>query len=258
MTNFQNLMNSIWYGEIPVDTCAVRASTEQEVLLHLIELFKLGDFSQKPLLIQLMNHTEDRAVLNLCIRVFCSIATHEDLRDPDHLRFLASVPADMVHTFASAAVTSLSLEAVPYLLALLEDWGEVSETSMVLREAIDAFIEYEEPMGLGASIEEIGHYYWKYCYARDTGKYYFNQELAFPGNLTKKLIERVLIAANGQQQLEMQLIPSLLSIWSGRKVPGEYHTVITEQNYKDFIDYVRELSRGDWKAGEKYFYGHKL
>lgn len=206
MTNFQNLMNGIWYGEISGNTCAdikeriLRASTEQEVLFYLIELFKLGDFSQKPLLIQLMNHTEDRAVLNHCIRVFCSIATHEDLRDPDHLRFLASVPADMVHTFASAVVTSLSLEAVPYLLALLEDWDEVPETSTVLREAIDAFIDYEEPLGLGASIEEIGHYYWKYYDACDTKKYYFNQKLAFPGNLTKKLIERVLIAANGQQR----------------------------------------------------------
>lgn len=58
---------------------------------------------------------------------------------------------------------------------------------MVLREAIDAFIDYEEPLGLGASIEEIGHYCWKYYDARDTKKYYFNQELAFPGNLTKKI-----------------------------------------------------------------------
>ncbi|GBK62289.1 hypothetical protein PbDSM24746_22930 [Paenibacillus macerans] len=45
-------------------------------------------------------------------------------------------------------------------------------------------------------------------------------------------------------------------VWT--EVPGEYHTVINEHNYKDFIDYVRELSRGDWEAGEKYFYGHKL
>ncbi|MEC0329883.1 Imm47 family immunity protein [Paenibacillus macerans] len=34
-------------------------------------------------------------------------------------------------------------------------------------------------------------------------------------------------------------------------VPNEY-------NYKDFIDYVREFSRENWEAGEKYFYGHKL
>lgn len=151
-----------------MDTCAeikerfLRASTEQEVLLHLIEFFKLGDYSQKPLLIHLMNHTEDRALLNLCIRLFCSIATHEDLRNPDHLRFLASVPADIVHTFASAEVTSLLLEVVPYLLALLEDWEEVHETSTILREAINAIIDYEEPLDSGASVEEIGRYYWEY------------------------------------------------------------------------------------------------
>ncbi|MFD0590084.1 Imm47 family immunity protein [Paenibacillus sp. GCM10027627] len=100
------------------------SSTEQDSILQLLELFKLGDFSQKVLLIHLLNHSQDEAVINLCIRIFCSICTHEDLRDPIHLRFLEVAKEDMVYTFASAAVATLSLEVVSYLLALLEEWGK--------------------------------------------------------------------------------------------------------------------------------------
>ena len=47
---------------------------------------KKGDFSVKPLLIELMNQTKDESVLNLCIRLFCSVCTNEDLRDVSNLR----------------------------------------------------------------------------------------------------------------------------------------------------------------------------
>ncbi|RVT61654.1 Imm47 family immunity protein [Niallia taxi] len=87
MSGNQNLMNSIWFGEkstLPLPEIKANilyADTERDVLLNLIELYKLGDFTQKPLLIQLMNRTKDEAVLNLCIRVFLAVATHGDLRD---------------------------------------------------------------------------------------------------------------------------------------------------------------------------------
>ena len=61
--------------------------------------------------------------------------------------------------------------------------------------------------------------------------------MAFPGDLAKKLIARVMIAANNEEQLKMELIPSLLSIWLGEKVPGDYNTVINANKYKDFINY---------------------
>lgn len=56
----------------------------------------------------------------------------------------------------------------------------------------------------------------------------------------------------------MELIPSLLSIWTGEKVPGDYNTIISASNYKNFIDYINGLSIKNWEKGEKYFYGYKL
>lgn len=260
----KNLLNSIWFGEestlakSEIKEKIIKSVTETEALFNLIELFKTGDFTQKPLLVQLMNQTKDEAVLNLCIRVFFSVATHEDLRDSNNLRFLSEVTEEIVDTFASAATTSLSLEAIPYLLALLEEWEEVSDTATIIRDSIDSFINFEEQIGEDATIDEIGNFYFKYCQEKDTNSYYFQQNLAFPGDLAKKLIQRVMIAANNEEPLKMELIPSLLSIWTGKRVPADYNTIISASNYKDFIDYINELSSENWEKGQKYFYGYKL
>lgn len=65
-------------------------------------------------------------------------------------------------------------------------------------------------------------------------------------------------AANSEEPLEMELVPSLLSIWSGIKVPGDYWTVINADNYSDFIIYVETLSEKNWVKGQKYFYGYQV
>lgn len=259
-----NLMNSIWFGEkttlvkSEIKEKILNSITEKEVLFNLIELFKTGDFTQKPLLFQLMNQTRDESVLNLCIRMFLAVGSHDDLRDSNNLRFLSEVTEETVNTFASAATTSLSLDIIPYLLALLEEWAEISDTAIIIRDSIDFFINFEEEIGEDATIDEVGNFYFNYCEEMDTESYYFQQKLAFPGDLAKKLIERVMIAANNEEPLKMELIPSLLSIWSGEKVPGDYNTVINASNYKEFIGYIDRLSSENWEKGQKYFYGYKL
>lgn len=259
-----NLMNSIWFGEkstlsqSEIKENILKADTETEILLNLLELYKIGDFTQKPLLIQLMNRTKDEAVLNLCIRVFLAVATHNELRDSNNLRFLSEATEETINTFASAAITSLSLDIIPYLLALLEEWDEISDTAIIIKDSIDSFIDFEEQIGEEATVDEIGDFYFKYCDENDTKSYYFQQNLAFPGDLSKKLIQRVMIAANSDEPLKMEIIPYLLSIWTGEKVPGDYNTIISASNYKDFIDYIKELSTRNWEKGQKYFYGYKL
>lgn len=198
MKQSAGISNNIWFGEASSSsTSAIKenllhATTEHEALFHLIELFKLGDFTQKRLLIQLMNHTNDEALLNGCIRVFCSISTHEDLRDTNHLLFLGEGNKAAVDTFASEAVTTLSLEVIPYLMALLEEWDTIRDTSAMIRDSIDFFINFKEHLGDKATVDEIGEYYIDFMENCDPKKYYYHQKLAFPGDLTKILMERVL------------------------------------------------------------------
>ena len=260
----ENLLNSIWFGEkstlspSEIKENILKAVTETEVLFNLIELYKIGDFTQKTLLIQLMNQTKDETVLNLCIRVFLAVATHDDLKDSNHFQFLSEGTEETINTFASAAITSLSLNIIPYLLALLEEWNEISDTATIIKDSIDFFLDFEECIGEDAIVDEIGDFYFKYCDENDTESYYFQQNLVFPGDLAKKLIQRVMIAANNEEPLRMEVIPSLLSIWTGEKVPGDYSTIISASNYKNFIHYINGLSIKNWEKGQKYFYGYKL
>ncbi|EIT87461.1 group-specific protein [Fictibacillus macauensis ZFHKF-1] len=264
MRERENLMNSIWFGEKSTVTQSeikeniLKAVTEKEALCNLIELYKIGDFSQKPLLIQLMNQTKDEAVLNLCIRVFLAVATHDDLRDTNNFRFLSRATEETINTFASAAVTSLSLEIIPYLLALLEEWEDISGTVVIIKDSIDFFLGFEDEVGEEATIDEIGNVYFNYCDENDLESYYFEKIPAFPGDLTKMLMQRVMVAMNHNEPLEMELIPSLLSIWTGEKVPGEYDTSVSTNLFKHFIEYVDRLSTKKWEKGQKYFYGFKL
>lgn len=257
-------MNSIWFGDRPtlskseIKAEVLNSITEKDILFNLIELFKIGDYSQKSLLIQLMERTTDQSILNLCIRVFLTIATHDDLRDSNNLRMLGEATEETVSTFASAATTSLSLEVIPYLLALLEEWEEINDIAIIIRDSIDFFINFEEQIGRDATINEVGNFYVNYCKEKDTKKYYFGQHLAFPGDLAKRIIQRVMIAANKEESFKMELIPSLLSIWTGEKVPADYNTIIDRSNYKSFIDYVDGISLKEWEIGQKYFYGYEL
>lgn len=101
--NLESMVKDIWYGDIPNDKIENLKSklkdvtTEKECFLLINELLKLGNFSVKGLLIQLMNSTQDEVILNLCTRLFCSIATHDDLLDTNKLKFLSNASEDGVH-----------------------------------------------------------------------------------------------------------------------------------------------------------------
>ena len=174
------------------------------------------------------------------------------------MTFLQDASEHTVRAFSWAAPISLSLEVVPYLLALLDDWEDHPSISAIIRNSIRFFVDFENNWGKEATIEQIAQSYFDFCDEGDIETYYFDQKPAFPGDLTKTLVQRVFLAPNNEEPLRMEVIPSLLSIWSGVKVPGEYDTIIGASNYKSFISYVEELATKKWEKGSKYFYGHQL
>lgn len=143
-------------------------------------------------------------------------------------------------------------------MALLEDWNEIDDTAIIIKDSLVFFLDYEAKIGEEATVDEIGDYYFEYCNEKDTESYYFQQNLAFPGDLAKKLVQRAMVAAHNEEPLKMELIPSLLSILTGEKVPGDYSTIMNASRYKKMMHYIESLSIKNWKKGQKYFYGYKL
>ncbi|MGK9181284.1 hypothetical protein KXS12_03405 [Priestia filamentosa] len=202
--------------------------TEEEKLISLIPLFKSGDFSLKPVFLHLMNSTENEKLVNLCIHVFCSLCTHEDLQKAENLNFLSRVSEDNAYVFASCARETLSPEVVPYLLALLEEWDD-TVVEEVIRDSLDHMMDYSENLDWNATGEEIGSYYMEWMNTLSPTFYYYNGEPVFLGNLTKSLVQRAFAIRGENTPVKMKSVPILLSVWSGKKCPLQYKTVIDEK-----------------------------
>ncbi|MFP7483469.1 Imm47 family immunity protein [Priestia filamentosa] len=260
MLTVNELIKSIWYGPAPSvgETQNIRASlTEEGKLISLIQLFKSGDFSLKPVLINLMNSTENEEILNLCIHMFCSVCTHEDLRKVENLNFLSQVSEDNAYVFASCARETLSLEVVPYLLALLEEWDD-TVAEEVIRDSLDHMMDYTENLDWNAPVDEIGSYYMEWMNTLSPTFYYYNGEPVFPGDLTKSLVQRAFAIRGENTPVKMESIPILLSLWSGKKCPLQYKTLIDEEVFRQLMNYIDTLAQRSWERGRKYFYGNSV
>ncbi|MDM5154705.1 Imm47 family immunity protein [Bacillus sp. DX1.1] len=264
MPSETNLMPGIWYGPVKkneditlLKNNFTAITSEKDCILSVIEVLKSGDFTIKNILIDLMNTTKNEAVLNLCIRLFCSVSNHDDLLNSNNLKFLSEISDSNADTFASCAPTTLSYDVVPYLLAMLEEW-EDTYVEQTIKDSLDTILGYTKYLSEEATVEEIGQFYLEKRDSLDAESYYYSQQFVFPGDLAKKLIEKSFIAAKTNSRLEMGIIPSLLSIWSGVKCPVEYDTVINDNKLKETISYIDKLSKMDWQTGVKYFYANPV
>ncbi|MFB0844501.1 Imm47 family immunity protein [Paenibacillus oleatilyticus] len=255
------LIGDIWYSDKnnrmanEIKECIRLGDTESAALLELINVFKQGDFSQKTKLLDLIHTSENRDLLNVAIRLFFSVATPDDFAKIDN--FLIEAEQEIVSVFVSFAEESLSYQIIPYLLGLMSIW-EDTEIGEDISFKIGRMIGYDKATYELCSVDELGNEFIAFCKDKDLEKYYYDGELAFPGHLTKMLIEETMIARFSSSDLKNDTIPSLLSIWSGIKCPADYYTKVDDKIAGQVIEYVKQIASMKWEKGCKYFYGHKI
>lgn len=264
MNNSGNLMRGIWFGNYPEPEMNLHikqdintASNERNKILAINEALKFGDFSVKPFLFELLNTSKDENVLNLCVRLFTSTASHQDLIDSNNLRFLSWATDNTIQTFVSCSRGTLSIHIIPYLFTLLEEWDD-TDVCISIRDALDGFMDFYDEIGENAGIKKIK----KFCISKikstDPNMYYYEGSLSFPGELTKNLAQKAIVSLQSGQAIKTNIVPSLLSIWSGKKCPVEYDTVVTDDIYQQILRYIDSLAEMTWERGHKYFYGHEI
>ena len=239
--DLERLKKDIWYGEISKHTIENLKSnlrdsaTEKESFILINKLLKLGDFSVKGLLIELMN-------------------SHDDLLETNNLKFLSSASEDGVHNFVVSAGETLSYHVVPYLLALLEEW-EDTFVEKAIRNELSWMLGIEDEY-YEVSLEEFNEAYSGFIENNDTQEYYYHNRLSFPGDLAKELVSEVMSSLRDRTTYNVVTIPSVLSIWSGIKCPIQYDTIITNEKNRELMSYIDVLTKKEWKIGKKYFYEH--
>lgn len=264
MTISIELQRSKWYGPVSNATAAERAAalraarTPDEYLLAALDSFTVGDFEPKSILIDLLNTVRHQPFTDFAVRVFASVATHDDLANVETMAFLTNAAPSTVVTFAHSTTSLMSVEAVAPMLALLEDWSEDPEISEALLQAIASLVPFEAVLGDSPGTEELAEHVGHVIQSSDRTSYVFHGRPAHPSQLARRLVERASIAAASGEELGISVPGSLLSIWSGVECPVDYDTQMDSERLNAVHAYVDTLSHQDWVRGQKYFYGHRL
>lgn len=87
------------------------------------------------------------------------------------------LPEDGVHNFVVSAGETLSYHVVPYLLALLEEWGDTF-VEKAIRNELSWMLGIEDEY-YEVSLEEFNEAYSKFIENNDTQEYYYRNRLSF-------------------------------------------------------------------------------
>lgn len=234
-------------------------SDEKDCVLLIAEILKKGDFSVKPLLIELMNQTKDESVLNLCIRLFCSICSNEDLRDISNLRFLSDTSEFAIFTFVTGAVETMSYEVIPYLLALWDKWEDTnSDIENAIKDALDYYFYDQELLTDESTKEEVEELWTLVHDHREPDTYYYKGYPVFPGMFAKEIMTSLYTGIQVEGKFHTYLQSALLSIYTGKRVPVKVNETISKKDIESMVEYIENVSKQEWIEGRKYFYGFEV
>lgn len=234
-------------------------SDEKDCVLLIAEILKKGDFSVKPLLIELMNQTKDESVLNLCIRLFCSICSNEDLRDISNLRFLSDTSEFAIFTFVTGAVEAMSYEVIPYLLALWDKWEDTnSDIENAIKDALDYYFYDQELLTDESTKEEVEELWTLVHDRRDPDTYYYKGYPVFPGMFAKELMTSLYAGIQIEGRFHKYLQSALLSTYTGKRVSVKNNERISKKDIESMVEYIENVSKQEWIEGRKYFYGFEV
>lgn len=228
---------------------------EESELLAYIRKFQSGDFQAKQEFCEYFLSSTDQRVFTIGMRLFMAVAGHEDFALLEET--LSDCSEWQIRAFLAYVQESLSLHAIPYLLALFEDWEE-TEVGKDIARYICVMLGQEYYEEDEYDIDYLGDLFTSFADKHDMDSYYYNGEEYFAGNLTKILITIAMDCLKRGKAFYTDQIPSILSNSSGIKCPVSYGTIIDDEKIKELYDYVMKISQMEQKKGEKYFYNYRV
>lgn len=254
MTAFDIFHLGPWFGpkSDPIDFIERQVSEAPKTkLLELCSRLKYGDFLARSSLEAFILTCSDPAIRRQAIRLYCYVARHEDVDFLGNL--LARGDHDEVSSIALYAPHTLSLQIVPYLFDLLEEYEGTSIEETVLTsigKILSLRLDCEN-----VDIDELSASFTEFASKCDLKKYYYSGIEAFAGPLAKTLIQAAAAARQIQTPFLLADVPTLLSMWSGVQCPVFYDDLISDEKFEEVIRFVSHISSMQWIYGEKYFYG---
>lgn len=249
----KTFFNDAWYGEINRYQTYLSENNEETTLARLLCQFQHGDFSEKQSLVDLVQMTKDPLLRKVGLRLFISIASHKDF---SLLGLLFDETNEKeVENLCYFAESGMSLQCIPYLLALLEIW-EGTMQGEVICYTIGYMIKYLPAQDNACSLKQVSMACEKFISTHNPESYYYSGKEAFIGDLSKSFLTSVMYYKTNSKPYIADDVPSILSVNTGIKCSIEHGCIIDDNKLQEAMMYVQSMANGNWKHGCKYFYGH--
>lgn len=247
------LRDDFWFK--PLDTYEATGEDETDTILKFIKAFQQGDFQRKAEFVNFFLNASDERILVIGMRLFMAIASHEDFKLLEE--FLSEGEEDELYIFLAFVEEALSLQVIPYLLALYEAWEDTEvgdDIAMHICNMLGAAYHEEETY----DIEQLGNLFVEYAKNHDLNQYYYDGELFFTGEITQKIIRIAMQCHRDEEEFYVDEMSSILSNTCGKECPVAYGTEVDDLKITEIMDYVKEISGFECGRGEKYFYRNKI
>lgn len=251
----ENILNNFWFEKINSEVIETNQEDEVNQLLKYIYEFQQGNFGCKDEFAEFFLNASDDDVFIVGMRLFMAIANHKDFGLLE--KFLEESEEDEIRVFLAYVYESLSLQAIPYLLALHEEWEE-TEVGEDIARTICSMLGVRYNADEICDTEDLADIYMDFAKDHDLHKYYYDGEEFFSGNLTKLIIRVATDCKNRNISFYTDQPSSILSNSFGVMCPISYGTIIDDDKIKEVYDYVTKISVIQQEKGVKYFYGHEV
>ena len=249
----EQLMDNFWFEDLREKF--LEGDMEEKKFLEYLQQFQQGNFQNKDQFVEFFLNSSEDEVFILGMRLFMAIASHEDFELLED--FLSECEEDELRVFLAYVEESLSLQVIPYLLSLYEEWEDTSVGDDIAR-CICGMLGQNYIDGETYDLEQLGEFFVDFAKGNNLDKFYYDGEEFFSGNLSKLVIRVAINCKNNKIQFYTDQAPSILSNSFGIKCPVFYDVEIDDKKISELYDFVNTLSTVDQKKGEKYFYRHKV
>lgn len=249
------IFDDIWFGKAGEFNLVEYTDYPLKQLLEILSEFQHGKFERISELPKIIQTTSDSDIRRTTLRLFLSATSHQDI--PLLANMLDETSEDDVNDFCYFAESSLSLHILPYLLALLETW-EDTDIGEQICQTIGYIIDFLPAQDGYCSQDELAIECKKFLSTHNKENYFYAGNEFFVGNLTKELINEMMLCKSKAKPYFSDQLPSILSVVTGIRCPLQSGIQITDIVVERVMRYVKVLSTKKWLPGQKYFYGHPL
>ena len=216
--------------------------------------FRSGNFQGKKEFVNLFIKSDDKSVLSNGFQTFMAISTHEDFELLND--FFASGDEERLWVFLAYVKESLSLQMIPYLLALLETWEDTDIGIRIHQIIIEMTGKYcDEEI---SDPDVCGSAFIDFSKNNDLQKYYFKGQVVNYGSMTKELITIAMSCMNTNRPFYGGILTEILSNSFGITSPINDREMVTNEKVAQIFEFVKKIAEINPEAGVKYYYGHKI